>query len=90
MNHPCESHDAPLSAHPDRHHALSRPWLRALIVQCVAGDLDPHPVQQLVAYYAWKRRTEYLDKGDSLTDWLEAADLLNMVAEACEQPVLPW
>lgn len=90
MSRAVERVDAPLSAHPDRHHPLSRPWLRALIVRCVAGEMDYHPVQQLAAYYAWKRRTEYLDRGDALTDWLEAAEMLNDCAEACELPVLPW
>ena len=79
-----------LAAHHDHHHPLSRAWLRGLIVETAAGDITYRHTQELTAYYCWKRRVQYHDEGDAVTDWLEAADMLNDVAEACEIAVLPW
>jgi hypothetical protein len=72
------------------YHPLSRAWLRGLIVEAMTGDIDAHAAQQLTAYFVWLRRVQWHADGDALSDWLEAAEMLNDTAEACELAVLPW
>jgi hypothetical protein len=72
---------------PHHLHPLSHAWLRGLVVQVMAGEISHFKAQQLAAYYVYQRRWLAESPGDRLSDWLDAAHLLNHAASNADLDV---
>jgi hypothetical protein len=53
----------------------------ALMMEVVKGEISHQEAQQRVAYDCWLQRCETGAQGDALSDWFQAARLLNREAD---------